>query len=47
MSVSQPLDMFWFLPTAGDGPYLGSQQGARPAEFGYCGCNIKYAPYTS
>ena len=27
--------MFWFLPTSGDGPYLGSREGARPAEFGY------------
>jgi alkanesulfonate monooxygenase len=27
--------MFWFLPTSGDGPYLGSQVGWRPAEFGY------------
>ena len=30
-----PLSMFWFLPTSGDGPYLGSAQGARPADFGY------------
>ncbi len=30
-----PLRMFWFLPTAGDGPYLGSQEGWRPAAFDY------------
>ncbi len=30
-----PLPMFWFLPTSGDGPYLGSPEGARPASFGY------------
>ncbi|MGA3399589.1 MAG: FMNH2-dependent alkanesulfonate monooxygenase [Acetobacteraceae bacterium] len=29
------LDLFWFLPTGGDGPYLGSDVGHRPAEFGY------------
>jgi len=31
----QPLDLFWFLPTGGDGPYLGSAIGHRPADFGY------------
>ena len=30
-----PLDLFWFLPTSGDGPYIGSVDGHRPAEFGY------------
>jgi len=35
MVETSPLRMFWFLPTSGDGPYLGSQQGWRPAEFGY------------
>jgi len=29
------LDIFWFLPTSGDGSYLGSPVGHRPAEFGY------------
>ena len=29
------LDLFWFLPTSGDGPYLGSAQGQRPAEYDY------------
>lgn len=29
------LDLFWFLPTGGDGPYLGSTIGHRPADFGY------------
>jgi alkanesulfonate monooxygenase len=28
-----PLRMFWFLPTTGDGRYLGSRQGHRPADF--------------
>ena len=31
----QPLNLFWFLPTGGDGPYLGSTLGHRPADFGY------------
>jgi alkanesulfonate monooxygenase len=31
----QPLNLFWFLPTGGDGPYLGSPFGHRPADFGY------------
>ncbi len=30
-----PLRLFWFLPTAGDGPYLGSQEGWRPVTFDY------------
>jgi hypothetical protein len=30
-----PLDLFWFLPTSDDGPYIGSEDGHRPAEFGY------------
>jgi alkanesulfonate monooxygenase len=32
---NQPLQLFWFLPTGGDGPYLGSDAGHRPAAFGY------------
>jgi len=32
---SDPLRLFWFLPTAGDGPYLASQEGWRPAEISY------------
>ncbi len=24
------LNMFWFLPTHGDGRYLGTEEGARP-----------------
>src|ERR1700712_3134626 len=31
----QPLDLFWFLPTSGDGSYLGTAKGHRPADFGY------------
>ncbi len=34
-SPNPALDLFWFLPTGGDGPYLGSDFGHRPAEFGY------------
>jgi alkanesulfonate monooxygenase len=30
-----PLDFFWFIPTHGDGSYLGSQQRHRPADFAY------------
>jgi len=33
--MSDPLNLFWFLPTSGDGAYLGSKEGWRPAEFGY------------
>jgi alkanesulfonate monooxygenase len=29
------LNMFWFLPTHGDGRYLGSDEGARPVDHGY------------
>ncbi len=29
------LELFWFLPTSGDGPYLGSSQGHRPADYDY------------
>ena len=36
MSDSQkPLDLFWFIPTSGDGPYLGTQDRHRPADFRY------------
>ncbi|HEY4044064.1 MAG TPA: FMNH2-dependent alkanesulfonate monooxygenase [Rhodopila sp.] len=31
----QPLDVFWFLPTSGDGSYLGTEKGHRAAEIGY------------
>ena len=27
--------MFWFLPTHGDGHYLGSNDAARPVDHGY------------
>src|SRR5580658_1044058 len=29
------LDMFWFIPVSGDGSYLGSDIGHRPADFHY------------
>ncbi|WP_293860274.1 FMNH2-dependent alkanesulfonate monooxygenase [uncultured Alsobacter sp.] len=32
---SAPLDLFWFIPVSGDGSYLGTTQGHRPADFGY------------
>jgi alkanesulfonate monooxygenase len=32
---AEPLNMFWFIPVSGDGRYLGSNQGRRPAEHGY------------
>jgi alkanesulfonate monooxygenase len=35
MSTDTPLDLFWFLPTPGDGRYLGTRQGHRPPDFGY------------
>ncbi|MFE0014431.1 FMNH2-dependent alkanesulfonate monooxygenase [Mesorhizobium sp. NPDC059054] len=30
-----PLDVYWYLPTHGDGPYLGTDERHRPATFGY------------
>jgi len=35
MPNADPLRLFWFLPTAGDGPRPGAQEGWRPAEFDY------------
>ncbi|MEI9405189.1 FMNH2-dependent alkanesulfonate monooxygenase [Mesorhizobium argentiipisi] len=32
---SSPLDFFWFIPTHGDGTYLGTEKQQRPPEFGY------------
>ena len=34
-TTDKPLDLFWFLPTSGDGTYLGSEQGHRPADARY------------
>lgn len=31
----RPLDLFWFIPVSGDGSYLGSDVGHRPADFHY------------
>ncbi|SHO65443.1 alkanesulfonate monooxygenase [Pseudoxanthobacter soli DSM 19599] len=31
----QPLNFFWFIPTHGDGRYLGSGEQQRPPEFDY------------
>ena len=33
--MAKPLDLFWFLPTSGDGAYLGTEKGHRPADVGY------------
>ena len=33
--MTQPLDLFWFLPTSGDGSYLGTEKGHRAADIGY------------
>ena len=33
--ANKPLDVFWFIPVSGDGAYLGSDKGARPADFSY------------
>ncbi len=34
-AASRPLDMFWFLPTSGDGRYLGGNTGRRAADNRY------------
>lgn len=34
-SPEKPLDFFWFIPTHGDGSYLGTERQQRPPEFGY------------
>jgi len=33
--MTKPLDLFWFLPTSGDGSYLGTEKRHRPADIGY------------
>lgn len=33
--AARPLDLFWFIPVSGDGSYLGTTQGHRPADFRY------------
>ena len=35
MTQVSPLDIFWFIPVTGDGSYLGSDVGTRPADFHY------------
>jgi alkanesulfonate monooxygenase len=35
MTSKPPLRLFWFLPTSGDGTYLGVSELWRPAEFDY------------
>ncbi len=34
-TTTAPLNFFWFIPTHGDGSYLGSEDRQRPPEFGY------------
>jgi alkanesulfonate monooxygenase len=34
-SATKPLDVYWFIPVSGDGSYLGTEKGHRPADFGY------------
>jgi alkanesulfonate monooxygenase len=33
--MDKPIRFFWFIPTHGDGSYLGSSQGERQPDFGY------------
>lgn len=33
--TDRPIDFLWFLPTSGDGPYLGSDIGHRPVDYRY------------
>ncbi len=35
MDSPAPLEIFWFLPTHGDGRYLGSSEGGRPLDLDY------------
>ncbi|MDB5617737.1 FMNH2-dependent alkanesulfonate monooxygenase [Tardiphaga sp.] len=36
MSAAPPVpDILWFLPTSGDGHYLGTTEGSRDVDFGY------------
>jgi alkanesulfonate monooxygenase len=35
MSSTKPLDFLWFIPTPGDGSYLGSSDSNRPADHRY------------
>jgi alkanesulfonate monooxygenase len=34
-SPDDPIRPFWFIPSHGDGRWLGSDEGARPTDFGY------------
>jgi alkanesulfonate monooxygenase len=33
--MTNPLSLYWFIPVSGDGRYLGSEKGHRPADFAY------------
>lgn len=35
MTKDKSLDLYWFIPVSGDGRYLGTETGHRPADFGY------------
>ena len=30
------MEVFWFIPTHGDGRYLGTREGARAVTYSYC-----------
>ena len=32
---NKPLDLFWFIPISGEGTYIGTEKGHRPADFPY------------
>jgi alkanesulfonate monooxygenase len=35
MTSTKPIDFFWFIPTSGDGPYLGTEDGHRAPDHRY------------
>src|SRR4051794_7769207 len=35
-TVAAAMEIFWFIPTHGDGRYLGTTRGARPVSHPYC-----------
>ena len=35
MTTTKPLDFLWFIPSSGDGAYLGSDELNRPSDPGY------------
>ena len=43
--IQRPLNMFWFLSTNGDGSYLGTEKGHRPADVGYLSDIVRAADW--